>query len=123
MCDEKAQDGKKLMRAFTGVVGYHARSELKYTFDMRWSYNERFWYVGRIPVNSCMKRSGLRRRILVVHGVCVYAPRRLKPNPTQLLSEFVVHSSHCLLTGLQGAVSPIFKSLSITVGIMRCNIG
>jgi len=31
---EKAQDGKK--RAFTGVVG-HARLELKYTSDMRWS--------------------------------------------------------------------------------------
>ena len=84
-----------------------ARLELRYTSDMRSSYNERFWFIGRIPVNSCMKRSGLRRRILGVHGVCVYAPRRLKPNPTQLLSEFVVRSSYCLLAGLQGAVSPI----------------
>ena len=97
---------KKLKRAFTGVAG-HARLELRYTSDTRSSCNEILWSKGRIPVNSCMKRSGLRRRILGVHGVCVYAPRRLKPNPTQLLSEFVVHSSYCLLAGLQGAVSPI----------------
>ena len=106
MCDQKAQDVDKLKRAFTGVVG-HASLELRYTSDMRGSCNERFWSTGRIPVNSCMNRSCLRRRILVVHSVCVYAPRRLKPNPTQLLSEFVAHSSHSLLAGLQGAVSPI----------------
>ena len=34
MCDQKAQDVDNLERAFTGVVG-HARSELKYTSDMR----------------------------------------------------------------------------------------
>ena len=97
---------KKLKRAFAGVAG-HARLELRYTSDMR-RFAERKILIHRsYSCQQLHERSGLRKRTLGVHGVCVYAPRRLKPNPTQLLSEFVVHSSYCLLAGLQGAVSPI----------------